>query len=166
MSQPASTTLEKSPTVRRGRTHALLVGISAASASTCVRWLQGHSCECHFATSYREACELLLQRHFHLVLSEMRLADGSAYPLLSRLEGTHSTLFFRVTVDRGCWWLPALLRGQSCWGAPGLRPREFAQALDDIVKGMKLAAQGRVVPEDAVDTHGIADYPRKGSCKS
>lgn len=141
MSDPVSTSLDRRATVHGGVTQVLLLGIGVTSASTCVGWLRLRGCEFHFATSYREACELLRRCNFNLVLSEMRLADGSAYPLLARLMGTHSTLFFRVTVYQGCWWLPGLVRGQSCWGAPALRPREFAQVLDDIVEGMSLAAR-------------------------
>lgn len=127
--------------MRNGQLQVLLVGMSVAAASELRQWLERRGCHCRMAASYREACGLLRRASFDLVLSQMHLPDGSAYPLLAALQGVSTTLFFCLAVHHGCWWLPAIDRGQMCWGAPALRPREFARALDTVVGEMSLVAQ-------------------------
>lgn len=139
--------------------HILLAGESLRDALPLVDSLQKRGFELHIATSCQEARKVLEQFGCELVLSKMRLRDGSAYPLISLLAGSRTTLYFFFPVHRSCWWLPAMWQGQNCWGAPAIRPREFALVLDKILQGMTqqqqstppLAAEVRQGP-DAADT--------------
>jgi hypothetical protein len=107
----------------------LLVGQSARSSFQLLQWLDNRGCQCHFASSCNDACILISQTAFDLVISQFELQDRTAYPLLGRLLGSTATLFFSKPVENGCWWLPMLVRGKECAGAHGLRPGEFLDTL-------------------------------------
>jgi hypothetical protein len=115
------------------RPQVLLAGETASDATALAEHLQRWGCEMYVATTFEDACELLADRSCDLVLSDIRLADGSAYPLVTMLVGSGTTLYFFQPVREGCWWLPAVRRGEYCWGAPALRPAEFARALEQIL---------------------------------
>ena len=118
------------------RPKALLIGETHQGSSYLARHLQERSCECECASSYQEACWLLRTQDFDLVLSPMRLRDGSLFPLIALLDGSGITLFFSHAVEDSCWWLPALRHGQNCFGSSALRPSEFAAALDEAIGGI------------------------------
>ncbi len=137
--------------------HILLAGESLCDALPLVESLQKWGFELHIATSYQEARKVLEQFGCELVLSKMRLRDASAYPLISLLAGSRTTLYFFLPVHRSCWWLPAIRQGQNCWGAPAIRPGEFARVLDKILQGMKQQSTPPLAAEvhqesDAADT--------------
>jgi DNA-binding NtrC family response regulator len=115
----------------------LLIGESPQGSSYLKNRLQGRGCDCEFVTSYQEACATLRSRHFDLVLSPMRLCDRSVFPLIDFLEGSGVTLFYSQAVEEGCWWLPALRRGQRCFGASALRPGEFMSTLDEAIEEIR-----------------------------
>jgi CheY-like chemotaxis protein len=124
---------------------ALLIGENSQGSSHLVRLLEGHGCECSFATSYEEACSLLGTQLFDLVLSRLRLRDSSTFPLVGLLEGSGVTLFYFQLVEDGCWWLPALRSGQKCFGSHALRPSEFVVSLNEIIAEMRVQSP---VPAD------------------
>jgi hypothetical protein len=107
----------------------LLVGQTARSSLQLLQWLDNRGCQCHFASSCNDACILISQTAFDLVISQFELQDRTAYPLLDRLLGSTATLFFSKPVENGCWWLPMLVRGRESVGAHGLRPGEFLDTL-------------------------------------
>ena len=72
----------------------LLIGESAPGSSNLLKWVERYGCEFGFAKSYQEACTLLKLLDFDLVLSPMGLRGVSVFPLLDRLQGTCTTLFF------------------------------------------------------------------------
>jgi len=114
----------------------LLVGKNLTLASPFVSRLRQRGCQCWVATTYAGAQAALRSLDFDMVLSEMSLPDGSAFPLLTQLEGSQTSLFFSVAVHDSCWWLPALARGQRTWGQPALRPPDFSRALNEILAGI------------------------------
>ena len=59
--------------------------------------------------------------------------DGLASQMIPLLEGTPATLFCSQPIAIGCWWLPVVERGKLCWGAPGLRAKEFGELLHRMV---------------------------------
>jgi DNA-binding NtrC family response regulator len=61
----------------------LLVGQNARSSLQLLQWLDNHGCRCHFASSCKDACVLISQTAFNLVISQFELPD----PLLDRLIG-------------------------------------------------------------------------------
>ena len=116
------------------RPKALLIGETPQGSSYLAKRLQERGCECEFAVTYQEACSLLKAQDFDLVLSPMRLRDGSLFSLIALLDGSGITLFYSHAVEDGCWWLPALRQGQNCFGSSALRPSEFVAALDEAIE--------------------------------
>lgn len=106
---------------------------NAQGSSYLVNHLEGYGCKCKFAASCLDAIALFDTQDFDLVLSPMRLGDASALPLVSRLDGSGTYLFYYQPVEEGCWWLPALQAGQKCFGSDALRPSEFAVRLEEII---------------------------------
>ena len=98
--------------------------------------LEKHGYKCSFVALYEEARSRLSLQSFDLVLSPMRVRNDSFFPLVSLLEGSHTTLFFFQAVEDGCWWLPALESGRRCFGSSALRPSEFIAALEKIRDGI------------------------------
>jgi len=112
----------------------LLVGQSFHGAQALADWLKQRGLRCHFARNMREASDLLNSRPIDLVLSNAHLSDGSGFRLLMTLAGLPVTAFLCLPVESSCFWLPAIDGGRSCLGSPALRPREFASALQEIVR--------------------------------
>lgn len=110
----------------------LLIGGYQEGFLEVLSWLYKRGCRCHFATSFDDACRLISSIEFDLVLSQYQLLDRTAFSLYDRLAGSHATLFLSKQVEGGCVWLPLLECGQSCVGAPILRPCDFADALESV----------------------------------
>src|SRR5258707_7873854 len=107
----------------------LLVGQTARSSFQLLQWLDNQGCECHFASSCEDACILISETAFDVVISQSELPDRTAYPLLDRLMGSTATLFFLKPVENGYSWLPILVRGRECVGEHGVRSGEFLDTL-------------------------------------
>ncbi len=112
----------------------LVLGKGAESPTCLSEYLQKRGCECHFATLQKDAEELLRKRTFDLVLSELRLQDGTGLQLIPLLVSLGTSLFYSLAVEDGCWWLPAVWHGQKCWGAPAVRSSEFSRVLDGVLQ--------------------------------
>ena len=108
---------------------AFLVGKCADPNSNLARRLSDWGAECHFAASYGEACSLLRQQTFDLILSEMQLADGSARRLVPLLEGSSASLYCSYPIEDSCLWIPVVDQGRECWGSAPMRPGEFGLLL-------------------------------------
>src|ERR1700691_6136838 len=85
---------------------------------------------CHFADTMQAALRCLKSRGVDVLLSQMRLPDGSGFSLVATLAGLPVTAFLSVTLEDSCLWLPAIDRGRDCWGKQMLRPADFARALE------------------------------------
>lgn len=120
----------------------LLVGQTARSSLRLVRWLEDHTCQCHFADSCKDACASFSRMQFDFVLSPYQLPDRNAYPLLKHLIGSTSTLFFSVAVENGCLWVPTLARGKKWPESSALRPAEFADTFRKAVNQLKYEQAG------------------------
>ena len=114
----------------------LLVGETRSSLRL-VQWLEEQACQCHFADSCKDACACFSRIPFDFVLSQYELPDHMAYPLLKRLIGSTSTLFFSLAVEKGCLWVPTLSRGKRWPASSVLRPAEFADTLRKAVTQLK-----------------------------
>ena len=127
----------------------LVVGETAKASLPLMHWLSERGCQCHFAASYGDACRLLSNMEFDLVLSQYQLPDRTAFPLLDWLIGSPTTLFLSTAVESGTLWLPMLDRGERCVGAPLLRSGEFADALAKVLKAEIRSDELEVVGADA-----------------
>jgi len=113
----------------------LLVGECANPQSLIAQRLSAWDADCQSANSSEEACHLLTQQTFELVMSETTLVDGSALRIIPFLEGSSTTLFCSHPIEDSCVWIKLVDRGQVCWGAPALRPSEFRRLLYRLLKG-------------------------------
>lgn len=111
----------------------LLVGEDLNQHSQLAQRLASWGAERQYASSCSQACALLKEQAFDLVISLLTLTDGSASQMIPLLEGSPATLFCSQPVAIGCWWLPVIERGKLCWGAPGLRAKEFGELLYRMV---------------------------------
>jgi DNA-binding NtrC family response regulator len=128
------------------QTEILVVGETAQSSLELTQWLERRGCHCHFASSCIEACRLISGFEFDFVLSHCELPDRTAYPLLEKLIGSTTTLFYSTRIENGCLWLPALAKGKNWPHAKVLRPNEFAvvlgRALEDACSRSNEAPPG------------------------
>jgi hypothetical protein len=115
----------------------LLVAGSPMGVSFLAARLERRACEIQFASSWNEANAMVSSQRFDLVLSECKFWDGSSYPLAASLIGSSTTLVYSYPVESGCWWLPALRNGQSCWGSLAMRPSEFIGFLDNVLSEIR-----------------------------
>jgi hypothetical protein len=115
----------------------LLIAGSPMGISFLATRLKKWACEIHFASSCKEANAFVSNQRFDLVLSELRMWDRSCDPLAASLVGSNATLVYSYPVETGCWWLPAVRNGQSCWGSLAMRPSEFIGFLDEILKEIR-----------------------------
>jgi len=115
----------------------LLIGESPQDSSELSARMEMLGCQCRFVSSCREAQLVVRGQAFDLVLGPTRLPDGSLYSLMNLLEGSGATMFYSFAVEYGCWWLPALWRGQKCFGSPALRPSEFMSLLNEMIRELR-----------------------------
>jgi CheY-like chemotaxis protein len=115
----------------------LLVGENARKALTLQSHLERHKCGVRFATTLKEARDLLGKQSFDLVLCEFLCSDGTAYQLTPFLRNTQTTMFFSNPVENGCWWMCAIADGQDCSDKPGIAPGEFRIVLDQLLSNLQ-----------------------------
>jgi hypothetical protein len=106
--------------------------------------VEERGCSCEFADTYHQACILLGCRNFDLLLSPVKMGESSMLPLMKMLRGSRSTAFYYQVVEDSCWWLPAISRGQVCFGQNALRPSEFIPILDKAIDELRTGAAALV----------------------
>jgi hypothetical protein len=124
----------------------LLIGESARSFTHIIQRLEHHGCRCRFVDSYEQARELILSEPFDLVLSVIPPRQNAISSLSEMLLGTRASIYYAQLVEDGCWWLPALRQGERCFGAPALRPSEFASLLDHEIERIHAGAEAKPKP--------------------
>jgi len=78
--------------------------------------------------------KLLSHTELDIVLSLN--AHQSLSELIAVLASSHVSMFHRVPVEEGCWWLPVLRNGHNYLGAAAFRESEFTCVFGEIVKGI------------------------------
>ena len=101
----------------------LLIGESSYLFSFCRSPLERAGCQCHFAESHEEISRLLRHTKLDIVLSLNAHQGLSA--VIALLANSHVSMFYRLPVEEGCWWVPVLRNGENCLGTPVFRPSEF-----------------------------------------
>ena len=113
----------------------LLAGDTTSRSATLRKWLSRWGCHCQFAASFREACGLMSQTEFDLVLCHYELPDRTAFPLLDWLDGSRSTLLFSARAGKCTRWLPVIERGKRCLDRPLLQTTDLPDVLGSILEG-------------------------------
>jgi hypothetical protein len=143
--------------VKNGDILVLLLGESSGSFHLLQKSLERRHCSCLRVHSYEQAHHLLGEETPDIVLSAIPPQPGAISSLTGRLTGSKASFYYAYPVENGCWWLPALHRGELCFGAPAMRPSKFAGLLDQVVEEIRsereherkmvpAAAIARVVP--------------------
>jgi hypothetical protein len=117
----------------------LSVGQSFQTSRTLTERLHRWGFRCLFANNMRTAQGLLDSVRVDVVLSNAHLSDGTGFHLLGRLAGQPVTAFLCLTVEKGCYWLPAIDAGKDCLGLPALRPSEFGRTLEEMAHRLSAA---------------------------
>ena len=112
----------------------LLIGESPYLLSLWRPPLEKAGCQCHFAESRQEIGKLL--RHTELDIVPSLNAQHGLSKIVALLAGSRVSMFHRVPVEEGCWWLPVLRNGHNCLGAAAFRPNEFSCVFAEIVKSI------------------------------
>jgi hypothetical protein len=115
----------------------LLVGETVNGCPLLREWLERKGCQCTFASSSQEIQSLLKEQEFDLVLTTARQHAAGARQLSELVTGSHASLFCSYLVEDDCFWLPVMRAGRKCFGAPALRPSEFASALNEILQEIR-----------------------------
>lgn len=97
--------------------------------------------ECQFASSRADVVALIRSQRFDLILSRMRLSDGSAFELIPLVNGRPISLFSYLPTKDGRWWLPLVRSGVECLSGPALQDNAFMQMLEGLVKKMPAGLQ-------------------------
>ena len=143
----------------------LLIGNSSGGYSPLSNRLRKRGCDCRFAISKKEICWQLDSHSFELLLGPIKLNGDSLYPLIARLDGSRTTLFYSQAVEDGCWWLPALRFGGNCFGTPALRPREFVTVLDKSIEEIRCSLRKAAEIQSAIASRfsgSIVAFPFSG----
>ncbi|HVB99451.1 MAG TPA: hypothetical protein VNJ12_09015 [Candidatus Dormibacteraeota bacterium] len=112
-----------------GKCGVLLVDDTSSDGSLLVKQLKTIGFRCSFARSFEEAKARLCAEDFNIVLSKLSMNGGTAYELRPLLIGRPISLFYSLSVEQDCWWIPGVREGVECLGEPALRPDDFLQLL-------------------------------------
>jgi hypothetical protein len=111
----------------------LLVGTDFhARARDFIERLRRRGFRCHFADTRRAAFEFLKSHDADVVLSQMRLSDGSGFGMVAALTGLPVSAFLCLPIGDSCFWLPAMDQGRNCWGPEKLTPADLLRALETL----------------------------------
>ncbi len=76
------------------------------------------------------------ERKFRVVLSKIKLGDGSGRRLIPATQMASGWLFLSFPVEHGSWWIPVVEEGKLSIQAVAMHSREFSEVLLKIVKAM------------------------------
>jgi hypothetical protein len=132
-------TLSEEKLAEAPKVKVLIIGVNSDSFLFDRASLEEARCECYFAGSHEEIARVVMHTGVDIVLGLNALQGLSL--LMPLLASSRVSMFSRVTVEEGCWWLPVLRNGENCLGAAALRPREFSQVFRQILEGIITGAK-------------------------
>ena len=131
----------------------LMIGNNSEAHSPLSRWLRRRACNCLIAVSIKEVFRLIDLRCFDLVLGPIRLNGESLFPLIGRLSGSVTTMFYSLPIEDSSLWIPARRLGRYCFGEPPLRAREFTCALDKALEEIRSVVSAANATREAIASH-------------
>jgi hypothetical protein len=112
----------------------LLVGRNGSWGTLVLRTLEKVRSEMSYATPQAVTQEFVRKGAYDLILLDSTVPPEQRRQLASELIGSEVSIFYTFPVENGCWWLPAVRRGQDCHGAPAFRRNEFPFELERILQ--------------------------------
>jgi hypothetical protein len=111
----------------------LLVGRNGSWGKSVLKALDKVGSELSLVAPLGLTAEYVRNRGYDLVLLDSSVPPELRRQLASDLVGSDASIFYPFPVENGCWWLPALRRGEYCHGAPAFRRSEFPVELERIL---------------------------------
>ncbi|HLJ22539.1 MAG TPA: hypothetical protein VKT71_00445 [Candidatus Acidoferrales bacterium] len=112
----------------------LLVGRNGSWGATVLKSLAKFGSKTSFVAQDAVTPRVVIQGAFDVVLLDSTVSPDQRRRLASELAGSATSVFYTFPVENGCWWLPALRRGQDCHGDPAFRRNEFVDELERMLK--------------------------------
>ncbi len=112
----------------------LLVGRNGSWGTPVLKSLAKFGSELSFAAPQAVTSKTVGKGAYDLVLLDSTVSPEQRRKLASELLGSGVSIFYTFPVENGCWWLPALRRGQDCHGAPAFRRNEFPVELERMLQ--------------------------------
>jgi hypothetical protein len=106
------------------------VGRNGSWGSVVLKSLQKFGCELSFETPQTVTPAFVRSGAYDLVLLDSTVPPEQRRDLTEALAGVDLSVYYTFPVEYGCWWLPALRRGQNCHGEPAFRRNEFPAELE------------------------------------
>jgi hypothetical protein len=111
----------------------LLVGRNGSWGAAVLRSLEKFGSELSFAAPLGLTAACVRNGGFNLILLDSTVSPEQRKQMAIELAGSDVSIFYTFPVENGCWWLPALRRGENCHGAPAFRRNEFPAELERIL---------------------------------
>jgi len=115
-------------------TNVLLVGRNGSWGTPVLKSLAKFGSELSFAAPKIVTSKFVRNGAYNLILLDSTVPPEQRRQLASELIESEVSIFYTFPVENGCWWLPALRRGQDCHGAPAFRRNEFPFELERILQ--------------------------------
>lgn len=96
--------------------------------------------------SLADAFLLVKRIPFRMILSKLRLTDGSVVELIPFLAGQPADLFSYLSVQEGFLWLPLVISGQECESVRPLQTAAFLRLTEKRLKGAANGNAGETMP--------------------
>jgi hypothetical protein len=112
----------------------LLVGRNGSWGTPVLKSLEKFGSELFFVAPQTVTSEYVRKGAYNLILLDSTVSPEQRRKLASELIGSEASVFYTFPVENGCWWLPALRRGQDCHGTPAFRRNEFPLELERILR--------------------------------
>lgn len=115
----------------------LLIGKSERDFFLLRQHLVEQGCQCTFVSSYAEGVKLFDHHKFDLVLCSGQPGIRTLFP---SVVGSVASLFCAHPIEDSCLWVPVVLNGDECLGAPTLRPSEFTETIRRLVDEIRVSS--------------------------
>lgn len=132
-------TLSEKKVAEAPKVKVLIIGVNSDSFLFDRASFEEARCECYFADSPEEIARVFMHTRVDIVLG-LNALQGLSLPM-ALLASSRVSMFSRVPVEEGCWWLPVFRNGENCLGAAALRPREFSKAFRQMLEGIITGAK-------------------------
>jgi hypothetical protein len=111
----------------------LLVGRTGAWGASILQPLEKLGCDLLLVSPEDMTTVMSRENEHEIILLDSTVSPEQRRMLVTELIGTAATIFYTFPVENGCWWVPTLVHGQDCHGAPAFRGKDFPQELERIL---------------------------------
>ena len=116
------------------RPEILLLAGNKTAPSDLIDFFERRGCRC-CAGTLSTARQLAQTHAFDFMISMIPLRQDD--PFVVTLSESDCSIFYRLSVEDGCWWVPLGGKGRKSLGSPALRCAEFTPFLEKALDGLK-----------------------------